>query len=346
MRSVLCVALCVVGCSAGTGGPADFVSGSGGTGGAAPGAGGGAATGAGGLIDVGDASASRSLSAHIERDRLEIEFVTLACAGECADVVAVARGGFAPHAYAWEDGSTNPARRVCPNATTSYLVTVTDSGNDSPEFHRPPQTARASLTANVLQCPNPDAGPPSQSNTVYWAAWSVVTAGTPGSAAGTLSPPGGDVPISYAGELRAESQPQTGTTNNFMPVTTYTSATVQNPPPDPGILTLSGSSGSTYVITFSAPVRDPVIAVWSIGFGSLGIPSTWAFDAQPVVLKYGPNAGWPASTLTASGNSITGNEGNGLLQFTGTFTSITFTVPTPEPFPGYGGFTVGIRGRG
>lgn len=343
MRSVAGVVLwSIVGCSAGSGGE-PVGSGPPRGGGGAPGTGGVPSQSSGGLIDVGDSGTSRSLTAHIERQGVTVEFITLSCAGECADVVAVARGGYAPYAYAWEDGSTSPSRRVCPTESTSYRVTVTDTGNSSPEFQRPPQTAEAPLTANVLRCPSPDAGP--AGTFVYWAAWSTVTPGAPGSAAGTLSPPGGDVQVSFTGELRNGSQTQSGATNNWLPVTTFTSATVQNPPPDPGMLQLTGSS-LTQTITFSAKVRDPVVAVWIVGFGSLGVPSTWTFDAAPLVLQFGPSGSWPTSTLTASGNSITGNEGNGLLQFTGTFTSLSFTVPTPEIFPGFGGFTVGIRGRG
>jgi hypothetical protein len=74
--------------------------------------------------------------------------------------VAVAKGGFAPYSFTWEDGSTNPERHVCPTTNTAYQITVTDTGYQSPEFSRRPQTAQASVTANVLACPPPshDAG--------------------------------------------------------------------------------------------------------------------------------------------------------------------------------------------
>src|SRR5215472_17671393 len=39
---------------------------------------------------VGDAGTTRPLSAHIEAGHIAVSFVTLACSGGCADVVAVA----------------------------------------------------------------------------------------------------------------------------------------------------------------------------------------------------------------------------------------------------------------
>jgi hypothetical protein len=39
-------------------------------------------------------------------------------------------------------------------------------------------------------------------------------------------------------------------------------------------------------------------------------------------------------------NILSGNEGNGTIQFLGTFTSISFTVPTNESWHG---FTVGVQ---
>jgi hypothetical protein len=105
---------------------------------------------------AGGSGLSQALSAHIERDKLAISIVTLACAGDCADVVAVATGGNAPYAFTWDDGSTRPERRVCPTSNTTYSVSVTDTGFASAEFNSAAQTVVAPLTAEVLQCP--DAG--------------------------------------------------------------------------------------------------------------------------------------------------------------------------------------------
>jgi hypothetical protein len=83
-----------------------------------------------------------------------VKLITLGCAGDCATVQAVGTGGNAPYSYAWENGSTNPVRQVCPASDTAYSVKVTDTGQTG-EVPRPSQTATASVTASVLAC---DAG--------------------------------------------------------------------------------------------------------------------------------------------------------------------------------------------
>jgi hypothetical protein len=104
----------------------------------------------------GDGGISGALEAGIERNGIAVTFVTLSCAGDCADVEAVASGGHPPYRFAWDDASTNATRRVCPTSTTSYRVKVTDAGTAG-ELATPPETAEASLTADLLACP--DAGP-------------------------------------------------------------------------------------------------------------------------------------------------------------------------------------------
>jgi hypothetical protein len=79
----------------------------------------------------------------------------------CAVVEAVATGGNEPYSFSWDDGSTNPQRQVCPTSTTDFHVKVTDTGTTG-EIPRPAETAQASLTADVLACPDGgamDAGP-------------------------------------------------------------------------------------------------------------------------------------------------------------------------------------------
>jgi hypothetical protein len=123
----------------------------------------------GSLVFPSEPRTSEPLSAHIERPKgVTVDIITLSCSDQCADVEAVAKGGHAPYSFSWEDGSTSPFRRVCPSANTSYTVSVRDSGWDSREFRRDPETVTVPLTANVLDCPPPldggvggDAMPPS-----------------------------------------------------------------------------------------------------------------------------------------------------------------------------------------
>jgi hypothetical protein len=118
-------------------------------------------------LDVGSGDGGRSFEpsetdggqgafdAHIEQGQVAVKLVTLSCSGDCATVEAVGTGGYPPYTFAWDDGSTNPVRQVCPTATARYSVTVADTGAAG-EFPRPAETAQASVTADVLACP--DAG--------------------------------------------------------------------------------------------------------------------------------------------------------------------------------------------
>jgi hypothetical protein len=105
---------------------------------------------------TGDAAGAQGIDAYIEQGQVAVRLITLSCAGDCATVQAVGTGGYPPYTYAWENGSTNPVRQVCPASDTAYSVKVTDTGG-SGENLRPPQTAGASVTADVLACP--DGGP-------------------------------------------------------------------------------------------------------------------------------------------------------------------------------------------
>lgn len=102
--------------------------------------------------DAGVPGAS-ALDAYIREGSMSVTFITLSCSGACADIEAVATGGHPPYAFAWDDGSTNPTRRVCPASSTSYHVKVTDTGT-SGEFARGPQSVQVPLAANVLACPD------------------------------------------------------------------------------------------------------------------------------------------------------------------------------------------------
>jgi hypothetical protein len=105
--------------------------------------------------------AGEDLEAFIEnQDHVAVELVTVTCAGDCVDVVAVARGGFPPYTFLWEDGSTSAARTLCPDATTAFSVSATDAGITSGEFTRDPETVQASVTAEVFECPGDGGAPP------------------------------------------------------------------------------------------------------------------------------------------------------------------------------------------
>ena len=64
---------------------------------------------------AGDASSTNMLHAHIEANRMTVTFITVGCTGPCADVVAVATGGYAPYTFKWDDGSTSAGAQRVPH---------------------------------------------------------------------------------------------------------------------------------------------------------------------------------------------------------------------------------------
>jgi hypothetical protein len=174
---------------------------------------------------------------------------------------------------------------------------------------------------------------PASAATIDWASWSsVITGQTTGSATATFAP---GVTASYTGELDSfvANYP------SYTPSTTFSGGTVDNAPPQAnGIVQLSGGRNTaTDTITFSKAVVDPVVAIWSLG--QAGINAQFVFDAPFTIEAGGPSAEYGGSAITAGGNTVYGSEGNGVIQFTGSFTSISWTTPVPE---GWYGFTVGV----
>lgn len=134
----------------------------GGSGAGATGAGG--TSGAGATSGVGGGNVGDGLSVRVEDEaRLAVDIVTVACAGECVEVTAVASGGQPDYHFTWEDGSTSATRMLCPSADSMHEVTVTDTAREDEEFGHAMETARASVSTKVLGCepplePPPDAG--------------------------------------------------------------------------------------------------------------------------------------------------------------------------------------------
>ena len=89
---------------------------------------------------------------------MTIDVITLSCAGDCADIEAVAHGGNPPYAVAWEDGSTDPKRHVCLDESATLRVSATDTAISDDEFSYDARTVTADVSATVLDCS--DAGVP------------------------------------------------------------------------------------------------------------------------------------------------------------------------------------------
>jgi hypothetical protein len=122
----------------------------------------------GGVFESSDASAGEPLDAYIAQSDIAVKVVTLSCAGACAMVQAVGIGGHPPYTFAWDDGTTGATRRLCPSSSATYDVAVTDTATTG-EIARAASTAHASVTADVLACPDagspPDASPDATAST-------------------------------------------------------------------------------------------------------------------------------------------------------------------------------------
>lgn len=175
-----------------------------------------------------------------------------------------------------------------------------------------------------------------QAAPITWADWSSVTPGTPGSATGTLalSTP---VTVGYTGSTFGLSQGISWTPNS-----SYADGTVVDnaPTASGGAIQLTGGDATLQTLTFSAPVLNPIVAIWSLGSG--GNQARFDFvNATPVYVVGGPSAEYGGSPIVVNGNSVLGAEGNGSVQFIGSYSSLSWTNPVYE---GWYAFTVGTSG--
>ena len=162
-------------------------------------------------------------------------------------------------------------------------------------------------------------------DTASWTNWTDAANGSFVQNANTIN-------VTYSGQTG-------GVYNSSAPFTavlsSFTSPTVTNTPVNS--LQMTGGLTGINTFTFSQAVINPLIAVWSVGQPSL--PVSFNFLNNPTFTILSQGAGnWGGGSLTQSGSSITGYEGNGVIQFQGSFTSISFTTPN---FEDYYGATVG-----
>jgi hypothetical protein len=147
---------------------------------------------------------------------LKLDVVVLACAGDCADVQAVARGGNPPYSYSWSDGSKDAKRHLCLNAAETLKVNVADTAILTSELGYKGATASADVKANVLDC----------------------------SDAGTLPPPPTESACSFIKNPSLEGTP--GPTELGLMLPDWT-ACVLSPDVNPYFATIRASQGATYL---------------------------------------------------------------------------------------------------
>lgn len=116
----------------------------------------------------------------------------------------------------------------------------------------------------------------------------------------------------------------------------FTSSSVTNTPGDNGTIKITGGNDSFGHFHFSQAVINPIIALWSVGRD--GSPVSFVFDSANFEILSQGAGNWGGGSLIKSGATVTGYEGNGLVQFIGSYTDINFSLPDYE---NYYGATVG-----
>ncbi|HXI54607.1 MAG TPA: hypothetical protein VNO55_00995 [Polyangia bacterium] len=169
-----------------------------------------------------------------------------------------------------------------------------------------------------------------------------------GTASGTITLPDNSTvtvtfaainPDGTAGNLFGAQVDGAGT-NYWVPAAPYMSADVENAPPGTDILQLSGGVNQVYKVTLSEPIKDPIMAIVSLG--QPGVRCTYDFDSPFTIVSQGPGfwGGTDTSLKQLPDDVLEGFEGHGTIRFIGTFSTFSWTVPTPESWHG---FTFAIR---
>ena len=166
-------------------------------------------------------------------------------------------------------------------------------------------------------------------DTVSWANWTSLSQGTMQQGSNTVT-------VSYSGE-------SIGIDHNayiYDRPSSFTNADVTNTPGTNGtILMAGGGPNRINTFHFSQAVVNPYIDVFSVGQGGVPVAFNFQNGASFSILAQG-GGHWGGGSLTqTSPTSFVGSEGNGLLQFHGTFTDISFITPNSEY---YYGATIGI----
>lgn len=169
-----------------------------------------------------------------------------------------------------------------------------------------------------------NAGAAMAADTASWAQWEGTT--------GTFVQNDSTIAVTYTGQWN--SIDHIAAVFDDVP-TSFTNSAVTNTPGTNGTIHMTGGTAEVNNFHFSQAVVDPLIAIWSVGQRS--VPVTFNFDSPFTILSQGAGH-WGGGSLTQSGNSVTGLEGNGLLQLRGNYTDISFTTPD---FENYYGITVG-----
>jgi len=134
--------------------------------------------------------------------------------------------------------------------------------------------------------------------------------------------------ITYLGEVvQGESHFQTSV-NTWGPEYAFTSSTVSNLPNNGDQIGILGNGINTAKLSFSSPVSGLVMDIFSLGTWYGYQSETWTFDQPFTVLSQ--QSGGNNHPFSVYGNSLSGVEATGMIAFTGTFSSLSWTIYNPD----------------
>jgi hypothetical protein len=144
--------------------------------------------------------------------------------------------------------------------------------------------------------------------------------------------------VTYTGNYAGGQLTGGGGTDYFSPSGAYTQGglTAPNTGGNTGFIQLI--QPSTGLLTFSSPLSNVYLALISVG--QPGYAVSYTFD-QPFTVVSNNNtncAYWGCGSYTQSGNTLTGYEFSGTLEFTGAVSSLSIST---DPGENWHGFTVG-----
>ncbi len=192
---------------------------------------------------------------------------------------------------------------------------------------------QSAVVLNWINWNAPGSYPNSSSLGIYNFNYATGTTGT------ILMPNNTPVSITLSGEILNPSQFDSsgfGIASNSYWVdrnhagSTYISANVPTLPSNGDRIAVAGSGNPIQTLTFSQPVSNIVMNVWSLGRPSdLG---SWRFDQPFAILSQntGQYPSAPFALQAESMNTLNGYEGAGTIQFLGTFSTLSWEVLDPE----------------
>lgn len=159
---------------------------------------------------------------------------------------------------------------------------------------------------------------------VSWTDWSAITTGASGSGTGSMTIGASTVEVKLNGMLNGFSNGD-GYFKNYPATYGYLY---------PFDLIQEWSTGSV-TITFSTPVIDPYLALVSVGQSGVGVNYSFTNLTGAInVISSGAN-NWGYTGYSIVDNTFSGKEFNGVLQLTGTYSSLTFSINPNEYWHGF-----------